>query len=158
MQESLELIKNPSYSINRQPCWFLWLVYSMAFTKLNTCVRIKSSTLAARTKQHGCNPIKLTTMLISMPGFFSRVYFIAYTKLTTCVRNKSSIRAARNKPYDCDKQEIVHFYRRSIQKIQKKDQVTFTMWTVGTVGSSIAQSELRGTAVWNGFWLIRSCL
>jgi hypothetical protein len=42
----------------------------MAYTELNTGVRIKSFTLAARSKEHGCNSIKLTTMLVSMAVLF----------------------------------------------------------------------------------------
>jgi hypothetical protein len=42
----------------------------MAYIKLNTGVRIKSTTRVARSEQHGCNSIKLTTMLVSMAGLF----------------------------------------------------------------------------------------
>jgi hypothetical protein len=42
----------------------------MAYTNINTGVRMKGTACSARNKQHGCHSIKLTTMLVSMAGLF----------------------------------------------------------------------------------------
>jgi hypothetical protein len=60
----------------------------MAYTMLNACVRIKSSTNVARNKKHGCSSRKLTTMLVSMAvlfyGLHQAYYRRTHQKLHTC--------------------------------------------------------------------------